>query len=169
MDAESDELPRPIGGDLGSVEDDEEAKWKFAEYLKTTVKGSFTGFKVVLDCANGAAYEIAPRIFRELGAEVIAIGAEPTGKNINDHCGSTHPEVLQREVIKHGADLGLSFDGDADRLIAVDHLGEEVDGDFILSICGEAMNRAGKLNHGTIVTTVMSNIGFFSRGSRKRV
>lgn len=92
---------------------------------------------------------------------MITIGAEPNGLNINDHCGSTHPEKLVEAVLQHGADLGLAFDGDADRLIAIDAKGEEVDGDFILCICGDAMNRAGKLKAGTIVSTVMSNIGFY--------
>ncbi|WP_248928966.1 phosphoglucosamine mutase [Paenibacillus hamazuiensis] len=162
LDAETDELPRPLGGELGTVSDDLEAKWRYKDYIKSTVKSpSFRGLKIVLDCAHGAAYELAPKVFQELGAEVITIGADPTGRNINDHCGSTHPEHLQKAVLEHKADLGLAFDGDADRLIAIDETGAEVDGDYILSICGKAMYEAGKLNHGTIVTTVMSNIGFF--------
>lgn len=161
MDAEKDELPRPIGPDLGTVTEEPDAKLAYLEFLKETVSASFAGLKIVLDCANGAAYELAPRVFRELGAEVIATGAEPNGLNINDGCGSTHPEALVAEVRRHGADLGLSFDGDADRLIAIDENGHEVDGDYILTICGDAMNRAGRLNHSTVVTTVMANIGFF--------
>ncbi|ULO08159.1 phosphoglucosamine mutase [Paenibacillus sp. 19GGS1-52] len=161
MDAEIDELPRPIGSGLGILAVDNDAKYLYLEYLKTTITQSFKGFKIVLDCAHGAAYELAPRLFRELGAEVIAIGSEPNGLNINDGFGSTHPATLRAEVLRHGADLGLAFDGDADRLIAIDETGEEVDGDFILCICGDAMNRAGKLKDGTIVSTVMSNIGFY--------
>ncbi|WNS42868.1 phosphoglucosamine mutase [Paenibacillus sp. MMS20-IR301] len=161
MDAEVDELPRPVGAGLGTLRVDNDAKYLYLEYLKTTIDQDFKGIKVVLDCAHGAAYELAPRLFRELGAEVIAIGAEPDGLNINDGFGSTHPETLRAEVLRHGADLGLAFDGDADRLIAIDNNGDEVDGDFILCICGDAMNRAGKLNDGTIVSTVMSNIGFY--------
>lgn len=161
LDAETDELPRPLGGELGLVLDDEQAKYQYADYIKSTVKQSFTGLRIALDCAHGSAYELAPKIFRELGAEVITIGAEPTGRNINDHCGSTHPEHLQKAVIERKADIGLAFDGDADRLIAIDETGAEVDGDYILSICGQALNAAGKLNRSTIVTTVMSNIGFF--------
>jgi phosphoglucosamine mutase len=161
MDAEADELPRPIGGDIGTVTTDETAKFRYLEFLKTTIDQSFAGMKVVLDCAHGAAYELAPRVFRELGAEVITVGAEPNGRNINDGVGSTHPEYLTEQVLKHGAQLGLSFDGDADRLIAIDEKGEEVDGDYILCICGDAMRRNGKLNGDTIVTTVMANIGFF--------
>lgn len=161
LDAEKDNLPRPIGGQLGTVTEDYNAKYKYAEYLKTTITSRFDGLKIVLDCANGAAYELAPQIFRDLGAEVITIGAEPNGLNINDHCGSTHPELLSREVIRQQADLGLSFDGDADRLIAIDEDGSEVDGDYILSICAQAMQQQGKLKGNTVVTTVMSNIGFF--------
>ncbi|CAH1221632.1 MULTISPECIES: phosphoglucosamine mutase [Paenibacillus] len=161
MDAEKDELPRPVGAGLGMLTVDNDAKYLYLEYLKTTISNRFEGIKVVLDCAHGAAYELAPRLFKELGAEVISIGAEPDGLNINDGYGSTHPEKLREEVLRHGADLGLAFDGDADRLIAIDETGEEVDGDFILCICGDAMNRAGKLKDATIVSTVMSNIGFY--------
>ncbi|CAM3763454.1 phosphoglucosamine mutase [Marinicrinis lubricantis] len=161
LDAETDELPRPVGGSLGTVTNDLLAKLQYADYLKTTVKHRFDGMKIVLDCANGAAYELAPKVFRELGAEVIAIAAQPTGTNINDNCGSTHTDHVRQAVLEHKADLGLSFDGDADRLIAVDDHGEEVDGDYILAICGDAMNRAGKLQSSTIVSTVMSNIGFY--------
>ncbi len=161
MDAEKDELPRPVGAGLGMLTVDNDAKYLYLEYIKTTISNRFEGIKVVLDCAHGAAYELAPRLFKELGAEVISIGAEPDGLNINDGYGSTHPEKLREEVLRHGADLGLAFDGDADRLIAIDETGEEVDGDFILCICGDAMNRAGKLKDATIVSTVMSNIGFY--------
>lgn len=161
MDAEHDELPRPTGGELGTVIEEPDAKDAYVDFLKTTVQSSFDGLKIVLDCANGAAYELAPQVFRELGAEVFTIAAEPDGCNINDGCGSTHPEALREQVVKLGADLGLAFDGDADRLIAIDEHGEEVDGDYILTICGDALNRAGRLNHSTVVTTVMSNIGFF--------
>ncbi|WNQ11786.1 phosphoglucosamine mutase [Paenibacillus aurantius] len=161
MDAETDELPRPVGGDLGTVTENAEAKFQYMEYIKTTVKSSFEGLKIVLDCANGAAYELAPRVFEELGATVIATGANPDGRNINAGCGSTHPEALAKEVLAHKADLGLSFDGDADRLIAIDENGEEIDGDYLLTICGDALNKEGRLNQGTIVTTVMSNLGFF--------
>lgn len=161
MDAAADELPRPEGAGIGSVTVDEQAKFRYLDYLKTTVGQSFQGLRIVLDCAHGAAYELAPRIFRELGAEVITVGASPDGLNINDGVGSTHPEYLKEQVLAHQAQLGLSFDGDADRLIAIDETGEEVDGDYILLICGDAMKRAGTLKQDTIVTTVMANIGFF--------
>ncbi|MCM3631050.1 phosphoglucosamine mutase [Paenibacillus glycanilyticus] len=166
IDAEVDELPRPIGGEIGTVTNDDNAKYRFLDYLKTTIKGDFAGLKIVLDCAHGSAYELAPKVFRELGAEIITVGAEPDGRNINAGVGSTHPEYLREQVLAHGADLGLSFDGDADRLIAIDDKGEEVDGDYILCICGDAMKRAGKLKNDTIVTTVMANIGFFKATQR---
>src|SRR5690606_22779432 len=134
IDADVDELPRPTGGDVGSVIYAHELAQKYVEFLKTTISSTFTGLKIVLDCAHGSAYELAPQIFKQLGAEVITVGSEPDGKNINDGVGSTHPEYMREQVLKYQADLGLSFDGDADRLIAVDELGEEVDGDFILSI-----------------------------------
>ncbi|QGQ99207.1 phosphoglucosamine mutase [Paenibacillus psychroresistens] len=161
IDAVVDALPRPIGGELGTLSEYLPGKSDYVNFLKTTVKTDFAGIRIVLDCAHGAAYELAPRVFRELGAEVITIFAEPNGRNINDHCGSTHPEFLREKVLEMKADLGLSFDGDADRLIAVDDTGAEIDGDFLLMICGDAMNQAGQLNHGTVVTTVMANLGFF--------
>lgn len=166
IDAEVDELPRPVGGAVGSKLSARELSAKYAEYLKTTVNGQFNGLKLVLDCAHGAAYELAPQIFKELGAEVITVGAEPDGTNINEGVGSTHPEYLREQVLAHQADLGLSFDGDADRLIAIDEKGEEVDGDFILCIIGDRLKREGKLKHDTVVTTVMANIGFF-KGAEK--
>ncbi|CAM3083787.1 phosphoglucosamine mutase [Paenibacillus lupini] len=166
IDAEVDELPRPIGGEIGTVTNDDNAKYRFLDYLKTTINGDFKGLKIVLDCAHGSAYELAPKVFRELGAEIITVGAEPDGRNINAGVGSTHPEYLREQVLAHGADLGLSFDGDADRLIAIDDKGEEVDGDYILCICGDAMKRAGKLKNDTVVTTVMANIGFFKATQR---
>jgi len=161
MDESEDVLPRPVGAGLGTVTNHEHAKFRYLEYLKTTVRNSFSGTKIVMDCANGAAYELAPLVFRELGAEVITIHNEPNGLNINLNCGSTHPQSLKKAVLEARADLGLSYDGDADRLIAIDDTGEEVDGDYILSICGQAMASEGRLNHRTIVSTVMSNIGFY--------
>jgi phosphoglucosamine mutase len=166
MDAEEDSLPRPIGGGIGTVTTDLELKERYVEFLKTTVRHSLSGLKIVLDCAHGAAYELAPEVFRELGAEVIVYGAKPNGLNINDGVGSTHPEMLAKKVKEHEADLGLAFDGDADRLIAIDENGEEVDGDYVLCICGDAMKREGRLKHDTVVTTVMSNIGFFKAAEK---
>ena len=136
MDGNHEDLPRPVGSALGTVTNHEHAKFRYLEYLKTTVRQSFAGMKIVMDCANGAAYELAPMVFKELGAEVITIHHKPNGLNINLNCGSTHPEQLKEAVVQHQADFGLSYDGDADRLIAIDDKGEEVDGDFILAICG---------------------------------
>ncbi len=161
MDAQVDELPRPIGGDLGTVTVMEKATSMYRAYLRGTIDGEFSGLKIVLDCAHGAASVIAPKLFRDLGAEVIAIGAEPNGLNINAGFGSTHPEKLQTAVILHQADIGLSFDGDADRLIAVNENGELVDGDFILFMCAVDLKEKGKLTGNTVVSTVMSNLGFF--------
>ncbi|WP_018131477.1 phosphoglucosamine mutase [Effusibacillus pohliae] len=155
-----DRMPRPTAGDIGRVEERPDAVVQYIEYLQTTVPNRFDGLKVVLDCGNGAAYQIAPEVFRRLGAEVIAIHAEPNGVNINVKCGSTHPDVVREAVLQHGANVGLSFDGDADRLIAVDEQGQLVDGDYVMAILGRSLKAAGQLPHNTIVTTVMSNVGF---------
>ena len=110
-----DELPRPDGGEIGLVTVDDYAPRLYLDFLKTTVTHSFAGMKIVIDCANGAAYALAPAVFRELGAEVVTVGAEPNGLNINEGVGSTHPEYLRKEVLRHKADLGLSF-GQAPRM-----------------------------------------------------
>lgn len=151
-----------ITGDaLGrSVEAEEDALDLYAQFLKSTVPDlCLTGMKVVLDCANGAAYRVAERVFSDLGAETVVLFHEPNGCNINDHCGSTHPETLQRQVVKEGAALGLAFDGDADRLIAVDEKGRIIDGDRMICICAKMLSEAGKLAKNKAVVTVMSNIG----------
>lgn len=132
----------------------------YVDFLKTTIGADLTGLKVVLDCANGAAYKIAPRVYRELGAEVTAIGTDPDGVNINDNIGSTHPELLQRKVVEVGADIGLAFDGDADRLIVVDEKGEIIDGDKTICICAKHLKDKGLLENNKVTATVMSNIGF---------
>jgi phosphoglucosamine mutase len=160
LDAEADTLPRPIGEGVGRIEERTDEVKRYTDYLATTVHRRFDGLRIVLDCANGAASKIAPQVFRNLGADVTAIHAEPNGVNINVRCGSTHPEVVREAVLAHGADLGLSFDGDADRLIAVDEQGNIVDGDFIMLILAKALKEAGKLAHNTLVATVMSNFGF---------
>lgn len=161
LDEPVDQLPRPVGAEIGTVTDDTGAGERYLQYLQSTIDHRFDGIKVVLDCAHGSAYQLAPTIFKQLGAEVITIGATPNGLNINANVGSTHPEQLIETVLQEQADLGLAFDGDADRLIAVDETGFEIDGDYILSILGYAMKQAGKLRANTIVTTVMANIGFF--------
>ena len=118
------------------------------------------GLRVVLDCANGATYEIAPRVVADLGADVSVIHADPNGRNINDHCGATHPVDLRLAVVERGADLGLAFDGDGDRVIAVDHLGNVVDGDRMIALGALQLRDEGQLTNDTVVVTVMSNLGF---------
>jgi phosphoglucosamine mutase len=129
------------------------AKLTFPKHLR------LDGLKVVLDCANGAAYEVAPSALWELGAEVVAIGVSPNGLNINEGCGSTDPDLLRSTVIESGADIGLALDGDADRLIVIDDQGETVDGDQLMALIGSAWQRKGLLRGGGIVSTVMSNLG----------
>ena len=159
---------RPTGGTVGRVRPHAEAVEQYAAHLVSTIDGALgsrsqtTGrpLKVVLDCAHGAASEVGPLALAEAGAEVVAICAEPDGLNINDGCGSTHLEVLQKAVLELGADVGFALDGDADRCLAVDADGTVVDGDQILAILALAMREAGVLHHDTVVATVMSNLGF---------
>ncbi|SDW69403.1 phosphoglucosamine mutase [Alicyclobacillus hesperidum] len=153
------DLPRPTGDKIGRMYD-EPAVETYIRFLLSTVQVRFDGLHIVLDCANGAASAIAPEVFRRLGANVTVIHAMPDGVNINVGCGSTHPYIVQRAVLAHGADVGLSFDGDADRLIAVDASGEVIDGDFIMAICARAMKAKGLLQGNKLVATVMSNLGF---------
>jgi len=143
------------------LEADEDAIEKYAEFLKSTVEGNFEGMNLVLDCANGAAYQVAEKVFKELGAKVRVIGNQPNGYNINEDCGSTKPQRLQEEVISWGADCGLAFDGDADRLIAVDASGNIVDGDRLIYINARALHEKGELNDELVTVTVMSNIGLY--------
>ena len=148
----------PIGGEVGRVIDINDAGRRYIDFLKATV-GRLDGIKVVLDCANGAAAYVGPLILQEVGVEVVCICNTPDGININACCGSTHPEQLQRAVLEHGADLGLALDGDADRLIVVDELGNILDGDFIMLICALAQKAKGNLDQNAVVVTVMSNLG----------
>ncbi len=154
-----DEIPRASAGHIGSVHPLPGGSASYLNFLLTTIPNRFDGFKVVLDCANGAAYQLAPQAFRSLGAEVIAINNNPDGININNNCGSTHPQEVARAVRETGAHLGFSFDGDADRVLAVDEQGDLVDGDAIMAICATFLKEQGLLNKNTLVTTVMSNIG----------
>jgi phosphoglucosamine mutase len=156
------EETRPTAMEIGQAFRIDDARGRYISYLKSTFPKELEldGLKVVVDCAHGAAYRIAPEVLSELGAEVIAIGVRPNGKNINFKCGATHPEVMAKLVVRHRADLGLAFDGDGDRCIAVDHMGRVVDGDHILGICALDMQRRGTLKRKTVVATVMSNLGF---------
>ena len=149
----------PTGIEVGKKVFSHNAQRDYIDYLKSHIEGDFNGLKVVLDCANGASYKVAPQAFRELGAEVVEINCSPDGTNINDNCGSTHPQSLQKKVVEVGADFGLAYDGDADRLIAVDENGEIVDGDKIMILSAINMKKKGRLKKNTLVVTVMSNLG----------
>ncbi|HEQ7717117.1 TPA: phosphoglucosamine mutase [Streptococcus pyogenes] len=159
LDAPEDTLPRPSAEGLGTLVDYPEGLRKYEKFLVTTGT-DLSGMTVALDTANGAASVSARDVFLDLNAEIAVIGEKPNGLNINDGVGSTHPEQLQELVKETGADLGLAFDGDSDRLIAVDETGEIVDGDRIMFIIGKYLSEKGLLAHNTIVTTVMSNLGF---------
>lgn len=150
---------RVRGAEVGRVSSETEAIDHYIDYLTQTATKSFRGVRMVIDCANGAASAISPRTFRRLGAEVYAINNNPDGVNINVNSGSTDVAMLQRAVLAHEAHVGLAHDGDADRLKAVDETGKELDGDYIMAICGLQMLRRGTLKHNTLVATVMSNIG----------
>ena len=156
----SEPWDRPIGDQVGRVRVDHGAIDAYEQHLLDTLSNDLTGLKIVVDCANGAASVIAPEVLRRAGAEVIAIHASPDGLNINDGCGSTHLEDLVAAVLEHGADAGIAHDGDADRCLAVDELGQIVDGDHILAILAMSMRDAGRLVENTVVSTVMANLGF---------
>jgi phosphoglucosamine mutase len=150
---------RPVGAAIGRVVDADDALDRYLRHAAKALTTRLDGLTVVVDCAHGAASTAAPRAYRAAGANVVAINAEPNGLNINDGCGSTHMETLQRAVVTHGADVGLAHDGDADRCLAVDGDGQIVDGDAIMVILALAMRDAGELASNTLVTTVMSNLG----------
>jgi phosphoglucosamine mutase len=154
--------PRLVPGEqIGRSRKIEDARGRYIHAAKLTFPKHLRldGLKIVIDCANGAAYEVAPSALWELGAEVIAIGVSPNGLNINEGCGSTDPDLLKQTVIESGADIGLALDGDADRLIVVDEEGETVDGDQLMALIGSSWKRRGRLRGGGIVSTVMSNLG----------
>lgn len=155
-----DNYPRPTAEHIGHIEYRTDLLNQYMEFVISTCKERFEGVKVVLDCANGAAYEAMPKILRHLGATVKVIHALPNGTNINDGCGSTHLESLQKAVLENGADFGIAHDGDADRCLCVDEKGQIIDGDHILVMCAMDMMKDGKLPYNTVVTTVMANIGF---------
>jgi phosphoglucosamine mutase len=152
---------RPVATEVGKAYRIDDAAGRYVVFLKSAFPKDLdlSGLKIVLDCANGAAYKVAPAVLEELGAEVIAIGVKPNGTNINAGCGSLHPEVMSEAVKIHRADLGIALDGDADRVIVVDEFGNIVDGDQIMAICATDMIRQKKLRKNTLVATVMSNMG----------
>ncbi|MFB7557717.1 phosphoglucosamine mutase [Streptomyces brevispora] len=151
---------RPTGAGVGRINDYAEGFDRYVAHLIGVLPNRLDGLKVVLDEAHGAAARVSPEAFARAGAEVVTIGAAPDGLNINDGCGSTHLELLRAAVVEHGADLGIAHDGDADRCLAVDAAGEEIDGDQILAVLALAMRDAGQLRKATVVGTVMSNLGF---------
>jgi phosphoglucosamine mutase len=146
---------------VGKAHRIDDAVGRYVVFLKNTFPNDLTleGLRIVLDCAHGAGYRVAPTVFEELGAEVIAVGVDPNGENINAGCGSLYPQVISRLVLEKEADLGIALDGDADRIVFVDRHGREVDGDHILAICGLDMLSQARLKKQTLVTTVMSNMG----------
>jgi phosphoglucosamine mutase len=153
-------VPCPTGEGIGHKSLLAEAEGDYLSFLEGTMDCDLKGLKVALDCANGASFHVAPEIMRRLGAQVFVINDEPDGTNINEDCGSTHMEGLRKFTLEVGADIGLAFDGDADRVLAVDEKGNYIDGDRIMAVAGIDMKKHGKLYDNTIVTTVMSNLGF---------
>jgi len=150
---------RPIKNSIGRIYFENNAPTHYKEYLKEKIGIDLKGYKIAMDCGNGALYKIGPEIIRELNGDVIAINTEPDGTNINNNCGSTNPHLAQQLVLDTNADLGISFDGDGDRIIAIDEKGRIIDGDHLLAICGRFLKKQNHLNGNTIVATVMSNMG----------
>ncbi|HHU92647.1 MAG TPA: phosphoglucosamine mutase [Halanaerobiaceae bacterium] len=152
-------LPRPISTEIGIAKDASHLQDKYIDYLLTTIDVDFSGLRIVLDCANGAAYRVAPEVLTRLGAQLLVINDETAGERINLNCGSTHPEVIREMVLKEKADLGIAHDGDADRVIMVDEQGQILDGDKIMAICSLALLKNNKLQKKTLVATAYSNLG----------
>lgn len=152
---------RPTADDVGKAFRIDDAKGRCIVFLKNTFSSAYTldGMRIVLDCAHGATYKVAPAVFSELGAELTMIGVEPDGMNINRECGALHPEKVQKLIREKGADLGIALDGDGDRVIFVDEKGQIIDGDHIMAICASVMAKERKLRKKTLVTTIMSNMG----------
>ena len=159
--AGGDDRPRTPSESIGKARKIEDARGRYVQFLKNTFPKERTldGIKVVVDCANGAAYHVAPQVFEELGAEVIALGVDPNGRNINDQCGALHPECMVAEVRRAGAQLGVALDGDADRVILADEKGNVLDGDQVMAILGTRMLERSALPERTVVATIMSNLG----------
>ena len=159
----------PIGTGIGKIKYRTDAREEYINHAIQAVKVELQGMKIVVDCAEGAAFYTSVEALKESGAEIVAIHNNPDGTNINANCGSTHMQELQARVVYEKANLGLAFDGDADRLLAVDENGKIVDGDQIMAIVGCHMKEQGKLKHDTIVATVMSNLGFFLMGEKNNI
>lgn len=161
IDSSEDTIPMATRENIGCTVDYAIGRHRYIGYLMSLATRSFKNVKVGLDCANGSSYSVAKGVFDALGAKTYAIGMEPNGININDGCGSTHIENLQKFVIENNLDVGFAYDGDADRCLAVDDKGEVIDGDAILYLCGCYLKEKGELNNNTVVTTVMSNLGLY--------
>ncbi|MBW6410439.1 phosphoglucosamine mutase [Clostridium weizhouense] len=159
IESDFEGVPSPTGVNLGKETVEIAALEDYTEFTKNTIPYNLKGLKIALDCANGASYKSAVKAFRDLGADVFVINDNPDGTNINQNCGSTHPEELMEYVVKKGCDLGFAFDGDADRCLAVDEQGRLINGDFILMLCANYLKEMGKLKDDTLVVTVMSNLG----------
>lgn len=160
LDAPVDELPRPSAEGLGTVEEFPEGLLKYSQFLQQSINGDLSGLKICIDAANGATATTVNRLFADLETDFYTMGTSPDGLNINDNVGSTHPEQLAQFVVDKEANVGLAFDGDGDRVIAVDENGQIVDGDKIMYICAKDLARNKRLKQNTVVTTVMSNLGF---------
>ena len=157
----------PVGSGVGKIEYRFDLRDEYVKFMKKCVPLDLTGKKIVVDCAEGASYYTSVKTLEELGAKLVAIHTEPDGTNINSNCGSTHMNELKARVVYEKADIGIAFDGDADRMLAVDEKGQLVDGDQIMAICGNYMKKQGKLKKDTIVVTVMTNLGFTLMGERE--
>ncbi len=163
------EITLPTGSEIGKIEYRFDLIREYIDFMKKTVPVDLTGMKIVIDCAEGASYKTSVETLRELGAELVAIHTNPDGTNINSNCGSTHMEELQARVVYEKAAVGLAFDGDADRMLAVDENGKMVDGDEIMAICANHMKEKGTLKKDTVVVTVMSNLGFTLMGQERNL
>ncbi len=169
MRMNSAELPMPVGGEVGHITYRYDAKDDYVRFACSLIDLDLSGLKIVVDTAEGASYYTAPKTLESLGAKLVVIHNHPDGVNINRACGSTHMEELKKRVVEEGADLGIAFDGDADRMLAVDENGNMVDGDQIMAICGLYMRNQGRLKKDTVVATVMSNLGFFRMGEKEGI
>lgn len=169
MRMNSAELPMPVGGEVGHITYRYDAKDDYVRFAGSLIDLDLSGLKIVVDTAEGASYYTAPKTLESLGAKPVVIHNHPDGVNINHACGSTHMEELKKRVVEEGADLGIAFDGDADRMLAVDENGNMVNGDQIMAICGLYMRNQGRLKKDTVVATVMSNLGFFRMGEKEGI
>lgn len=163
------DIKMPISSEIGTIRYRMDVREEYVRFMKRTVPVDLSGLKVVIDCAEGASHFTAVETLKGLGANLVAIHTDPDGTNINANCGSTHMDELRARVVFEKADVGLAFDGDADRMLAVDELGNEVDGDQVMAIVGSYMKEKGTLKKNTIVATVMSNLGFFLMGEKKGI